>query len=505
MAAITASRASWRATTRWALTFGATAIAGIALRVWMYRSHLGIPNSDEAVMGLMARHVLDGQFTVFFWGNVYGGTLESLLAVPGFAIAGSSWAALRAVSLVIDLLSVVLIWRVGLRLMGERAAAGAAALFWIWPPFVLYNSTHEEVFYASLVAFSALLLLLALRIVERPGLLRVGLLGLTIGVGVWETPQLVPVAIPVIGWAIWKAPRALRHAWLAVLLAFVGASPSIIWNMQHHWASLGIHSGVATSSYFFRLRVIASPLVPSFLGLRSPWSDVPVIPKLLADLVYCVLLAFFAYGAYRTRRTLSSILYVVAIAFPFLFAIESQAADQEGTRYLTVMTPILILLFAQAMTTWARTASILAIAAALSLGTLHKMEEVPLDQPHAPRNLAPLIATLDRYGIDRVYTKYWAAYVIDFDTRERIIAVENEFDSVSFSDGQAQVPDDPFVFYAPYQREVKAARHGFVFFRQTLGSVPIVGALRAHGYRRVDVGEFVLFVPPGATQTATRS
>jgi 4-amino-4-deoxy-L-arabinose transferase-like glycosyltransferase len=493
---LAAERTSGRASTRWGLLLSAVAIAGIALRVWVYRSKLGIPNSDEAVMGLMARHVLHGQFTVFFWGASYGGPLEALLAVPGLAIAGSSWLALRLVPLALSIVALVLIWRVGLRLLGERQAVGAAALFWIWPPFLIYQFTHEISFYASDVVFTSLLLLLALRIVERPDRLRVGLFGLALGIGFWETPQIVPIAVPLIGWIAWKAPRAFRHAWLAVLLAVAGALPWIAWNVAHHWSSFTIRSGIS-ASYTTRLRIVESPLLPTMLGLRTPLTMTPVIPGALVDVVYGSLVALFAFGAYRNRRTVRSVLYVTAAVFPFLLAIESQAGDPGGTRYLVVAAPVIVLLVAQAMTTWARTAAILAVAALLSFSWLHKTESVPPEVPKAPRSIAPLIATLDRFRLNRVYAQYWVAYVLDFDTRERIVAVENKFDSVTFPGGQAQVPDDRYVYYAPYQREVKASRHGFVFFRQGLGAVPIIPRLEAHGYRRVDTGPFVVFVPPG--------
>jgi hypothetical protein len=42
--------------------------AGIALRTFVYLSVLGSTNSDEAVLGLMARHALHGEFTTFLWG-----------------------------------------------------------------------------------------------------------------------------------------------------------------------------------------------------------------------------------------------------------------------------------------------------------------------------------------------------------------------------------------------------------------------------------------------------
>ena len=53
--------------------------------------------------------------------------------------------------------------------------------------------------------------------------------------------------------------------------------------------------------------------------------------------------------------------------------------------------------------------------------------KIPQPVPYAPRSFAPLIATLDRLGIDHVYADYWIAYRLDFATQERIIAAENTF------------------------------------------------------------------------------
>src|SRR4051794_7396373 len=47
-----------RLVSRWSLAFALVAVGGIVLRIWIYRSALGTPNSDEAVPGLMTLHAL---------------------------------------------------------------------------------------------------------------------------------------------------------------------------------------------------------------------------------------------------------------------------------------------------------------------------------------------------------------------------------------------------------------------------------------------------------------
>src|SRR5919206_444602 len=102
-------------------------------------------------------------------------------------------AAQRVVPLALDVIGVVLIWRVGRRTIGERPALVAAALCWIWPPELMLLSMKEIGFYASNTFYCALVLLLVLRAYERPDAVRVGALGLVLGLAAWETTQIVPL------------------------------------------------------------------------------------------------------------------------------------------------------------------------------------------------------------------------------------------------------------------------------------------------------------------------
>jgi len=71
--------------------------------------------------------------------------------------------------------------------------------------------------------YVGLLLLLALRAVERPDRIRVGLFGLVFGLAFWQTAQIIPFAATAIVWMIWKQPRCLRQIWVAAPLAVLGA------------------------------------------------------------------------------------------------------------------------------------------------------------------------------------------------------------------------------------------------------------------------------------------
>ncbi len=476
-----------------------TGLAGIALRVWTYRASITIPTSDEALIGLMVTHFEHGGFTTFFWGRPYGGTQEVILAVPGFFLFGASWFALRIVPIVISAATALLLWRVGRRTIGDPGAAVAAGLFWVWPPFDLLQFVRAQGFYASGVFYCVALVLLALRVVERPDRLRVGLFGLVGGLAFWQSAQITPVALVAIAWTIWKQPRCLRHAWIAALLALLGSLPWWIWNVGHGFASLQQDPGIAT--YRHSLRLLLSPLSAMTVGLRAPYTDQLLIPSTpLTWLVLVGLVTLFLVSAYRSRGAAVSLVYWILLIFPFLYALPRKTSYISSyPQYTTIVTPLLALLLARLATSRLRGALMIALACMITGVTLNRMEAwyaLPQPLPNAPRSFAPLIATLDRLHLDRVYADYWIAYRLTFETGERVVAVENPFTSARLSGGQVTPADDPEVRYAPYQREVKAARHGFVFWRQTLGSVGIVGELEQHAYRHVDVGPWVVFAPP---------
>jgi hypothetical protein len=483
----------------------------VVLRIWAYRATIGVPNGDEAVMGLMTRHALDGELTTFFWGQAYGGTQEVLLTVPVFWLTGSTWLGLRIVPIVLSAVAAVLVWRVGRRLLDEPAGMVAGLLFWIWPGFNIYWLTHQQGFYASNVVYCALLLLLALRVVERPDAVRVGAFGLVLGLAFWQTAQIVPVAVGIVIWTVWKSPSALRRLHVAVPLALLGALPWIVWNVGHDWESLRQPD---IGDKLQSLRLLASPVLPMITGLRAPFSaELLLPPAALTYLVYALLVGAFVYGFARSIRRSVSILYTVAIVFPFVYALSTSTAAELGTpRFAVVLTPVLVLLVAQLASDWRRGAAILALACVVSVVTLQRTDAWFRDTPrpitHAdglgprhiaqwvPRDLGPLVRRLDQLGLSYVYAEFWLAYRLNFDTKERILAAGNGFRGVIVENGQA-VPTTPEPDrYPPYTERVRERRHGFVFYSRYLETIPIVPDLERLGYRRSDVASFVVYAPP---------
>ena len=470
------------------------AAAGVAFRVWAYRAAVAPSDSDEAIVGLMARHILHGEVTTFYWGQPYGGTQEMFLVAPLEAIFGWSHVVLSVVPALLVAVTCVLVWRIGLRVMSPTAAVAAACALWLWPAYTIAHTLREYGFYASNLIYSALLMLLALRVVERPSLARVGVFGFVLGLAYWETAQIIPTALPVIAWTIWKAPAALRHAWLALALAVVGALPWLVWNIRNDWGSVLRHSDLA--AYEHGLRLVASPLLPMLLGLRAPLSAQLLLPKVLMYVVYVALMALFAFGAWRSRHSKASLIYFVAIAFVLIWPISHRVTLLTSHPvYLIAVSPVLALLVAHPANQWLKAVALVAVLGVVSLVSLHRMDvwfRTDPDHwpPTLPRSLSPLGAALERLNVHEVYANYWIAYELTFDTSERVIGTEYLYTGLKEKDGQLVPSPTPATRYRPYQRRVEQAKHAFVVFRHD----PMPRRLlAAHGYVRHLVGPFVVY------------
>ncbi len=55
-----------------------------------------------------------------------------------------------------------------------------------------------------------------------------------------------------------------------------------------------------------------------------------------------------------------------------------------------------------------------------------------------------------------------------------------------------------------YVRAVERARHGFIFYRETLPTVPVVDELERFGYAAFPVGTFVVYAPAGARSPSAK-
>lgn len=462
-------------------------VAGLVLRAWVLSSALGPFDSDEAVGGLVARHFLHGEGAAFLWGNNYGGTLEALFTAPLFALFGSGLITLKIVPIAAFAVACWLTWRIGLRTVGPDAARLGAALLWVSSGAVIVLSTKARLYYGSSLVLACAVVLLCLRLAERPSRRDVAVLGLVVGLGVWTAPFVFYVAIPILVWLVATRPRVVFQAPWAVPGALAGASPWLVYNLRTGWDALAEHYHplpVATS-YASRLTGFYKVLVPELLGLKNYFGS--WTPGRISEVVFLGLLAAgaaLALWCLAHPRGAVVPLVVIAAAYPFLYAVPRASWYLGEPRYGLFLAPVLALLLARGVTVVLRRpaahVAVVAAAVLLSVVSIHALlvtgERHPGHYDVTPPRLARLARALDAQGVRTVVADYWISYALSFESRERIIATPTS---------NAR--------YRPYWEQVVAGGPGaWVFFHDQADNLRFEAAVRTGGVaaRRVPVDQF---------------
>lgn len=401
--------------------------AGVALRIWILTGPLGTVDSDEAVGGLMARHVLDGEFPTFYWGQPYGGSQEAFVTALAFAIAGSSILTLKLVPIGFAVAAAWVTWRIGLRTVGEPAARIAAALFWMWPAFGVFRSTKNYTFYSFGMLATLLVVLLVLRLEERLRGDDLLWLGLAAGSGWWATAQVVFVIVPAVLWLVIRRRDVLRKVHVIAAGFLLGAGPWIVYNLTHQWAALNLQfADLPNNGYLDHIAGYFRAALPASLGLRVPASQQWVLIGSAAGwALYLVMLGAFTYLIWRRPRRLEPLIAIWA-GYPLLFAISPLSWYVDNPRYLFFLLPMSALLLAWGFVKLRIVMPAIAVCLALTVAALGLMADNESRPPSSdfdpPRRIETLITDLKERGVTRVFANYWTAYKLTFESDEEIIA-----------------------------------------------------------------------------------
>jgi hypothetical protein len=162
-------------------------------------------DSDEAVEGLMARHVAQGEHPAFLWGQQYKGVPEVYLNAAVFAVTEPTVTALKATTLACFVLFVCLQFVLLEALFSTRIAWMASALLILGPPsLVLWTlSANAEVVMTFLAGAVLGLALVRFERTSSRGAIAVACAA--IGFGLWVHQYVVYY---IVAWAVCLALTA---------------------------------------------------------------------------------------------------------------------------------------------------------------------------------------------------------------------------------------------------------------------------------------------------------
>ena len=129
------------------LAVGLVLAIGLGLRLWIMTGQLGTIDSDEALTGLMARHLWNGEFRAFMWRFNYQGTISTYPVALSLKLFGDTQFALELPFLIMSAGVTAVIWRVGTRFLTATQAVIAALVFWTWPAVFVWIGVKGLIFY----------------------------------------------------------------------------------------------------------------------------------------------------------------------------------------------------------------------------------------------------------------------------------------------------------------------------------------------------------------------
>ncbi len=500
-------------------------------------------NADEAVVALMARHILQGERPWFFYGQTYMGTLDAYLVAGVFRVFGEQMLAIRLVQVALFAATLVTGYPVVLRFTGARRTAVLVALLLAFPPVLLtlYTTASLGGYGEALLAGNLLLWWghrLGWEDMQRWGLWLAW--GLVAGLGFWAFGLVLVYLVPVALWLLWRLRTCGRplgqvqvgqvqvgqvqdlplRSWRGYLLAVLGfVAGSLPWwlgNLGRVDVGVAELSGAAVRSTavagsflgnvgarVFNFVVLG---LPALFGLRFPWGmEGP--PLWLAVPALALYLGALGYGLRRRAgvvvRSGRLLLWGVCGTLFLGFILTPFGGDPSGRYFLPLYLPLFVFT-AEALTALRERAGrwawvLLGIVLVFNLvGTAQAAWTNP---PGITTQFEAITRVDHRYDVElmdflrahsgtRGYANYWVAYPIAFLSGEEIILVPR---LPYKADLRYTSRDDR---YAPYREWVEASPTAvYVTTNHPVLDAMLRERLRDLGvsYAEVQIGDYHVF------------
>ncbi len=483
-------------------------------------------NADEAIVGLMARHTLQGSWPAFFYGQAYMGSLDASLVALAFAAWGEQVNVIRAVQIVLYAGTVLSTMFLARQIYRSNEIAIFSGLLMAIPTVntTLYTTVSLGG-YGEAVLIGNLLMILALKAGEAPHRPWIPLLwGGLAGIGFWGFGLTLVYALPAAAlllatlWRELPPQMAFRQVAGTAAAWILGALPWVLAVVQGHLEPF-LHELLgsaiagaspsnlpqAVGSHFLNLVLFGSTVI---LGMRPPWEvrwlAWPLLP--LATL-FGILLVIHACSALKLpdgSRTGRRLLWGVSIALIAGFLLTPFGADPSGRYFLPLAVPMAIFGGELLASLKRRVNPLLSYAWLVTVlgfnlwGTL----EAALRNPPGITTQFDPVTQVDQSEIDsliefleaeqetRGYTNYWVAYPLAFRSEERLIYIPR---LPYHTDFRYTERDDR---YAPYRAQVEASeRVAYITTHHEALNERIRDTLLGNGiaWKEAEVGDFQVF------------
>jgi len=457
---------------------------GGALRVGLLLGPFGEIDADEAIVGLMARQI-PAELPAFYWGQVYLGSAEAFVAALLFSIFGPSAAALKLAPALFSVAFVWLTYCTARHAFGPGPALMTAAYLAVPPSFLAAWSVKARGGYAELLAFGALFLLASQHVADedRRRACWAALGGLAGGLALWTHPLAVVYLLAgglyvalclargrfhgcdaqpcedacavaaVDGRArhTFGARRAMQLVAVAGAMFLIGLSPALVHNVANGYPSVKFVSegGTEPRAAILNLWGFVRYGLPVLVGLAeasptralldtdwpsrpgSLWVVTVTLPMVGAAVVWwargSVAGLLLGHGRARPRRGALFVLLLVAVVVSVLVTrFANLLAEPRYALPIYGAVPLFAAALWSLRLRWRRLGlATMVLVVVVNVGSLltsnYRLSLPASGGETTAANRAELIRYLLDAGIDRIYTDYWLAYPIAFESGERIV------------------------------------------------------------------------------------
>ncbi len=330
---------------RWPVALILVVIVALTLKATLLATHSVAFTSDEAVMALMGKHITQGQFPIFYYGEAYVGSLDAILIALAFKLIGQSILAVRLVQVALYIGAMLTTFFLTRRIYRDESAARMAVLMMAAPPVLLsLHTTAGLGAYGETLLIGGILMLIGHRLLsgEHHSALLWGWFGLLAGVGFWTFGLILVYLLPIgillllrFRLRLWK-----RYLWCGAAF-LIGSVPWWWYNFAHDWAALKVFYDAEAGT-----AIVESPLweralgtlglgFPALIGLRPSWSiEWTCLPLSPLVVVFYLSVMIYAGQQWRQKRNVGqSMLLLFMLLFVAMLIGTRFGADSSG-RYM---------------------------------------------------------------------------------------------------------------------------------------------------------------------------
>lgn len=397
--------------------------------------------SDEAVLGLMAKHVWLGEFPLMTWAQSHGGTLETYLNAPLYLLFGLRPIMVRLLPLLFSITYLILCYLLVNQVFGRNPALISMSITAIPPVYLcILASLGVSMNGPALIGVISGMYITHKIIAGNKNLGLCLLLGFIWGITFW-VHQIVIFGIVTGGFFLFLNDIKLffkKYFWAIISGFIIGSLPLWLYNIKNDFDTFRVAGVADIATTINNLKTAVTFTLPTAWGLKLPtYIDNPYfidIPKtffwLLAGIYTGLLIISIFLKPEKRQRFGKLSLWFLFFIILFITS-RNRRTNWWSTRYLihtyTALIPLIGLGLSwiynkQKLVFTLILSTILAVNLYGNIKLLSYWKDplFPGEHIDLPGN-KDLIKFLKKEGIKYGYMHYWLSYPVVFNTDEGII------------------------------------------------------------------------------------